>query len=71
MSSGKGRKKGGGEEVPDEWKAEFGLRGIFFTCGAKPSEMNLSRGRVIIQMGSRSSGDTERTGRSKSRKILH
>lgn len=68
MSSGKGRRKGGGEEVPDEWKAEFGLRGIFFTCGAKPSEMNLSRGRVIIQMGS---GDTERTGRSKSRKILH
>lgn len=68
MSSGKGRRKGGGEEVPDEWKAEFGLRGIFFTCGAKPSEMNLSGGRVIIQMGS---GDTERTGRSKSRKILH
>lgn len=68
MSSVKGRRKGGGEEVPDEWKAEFGLRGIFFTCGAKPSEMNLSRGRVIIQMGSQSSGDTER---SKSRKILH
>lgn len=68
MSSVKGRRKGGGEEVPDEWKAEFGLRGIFFTCGAKPSEMNLSRGRVIIQMGSQSSGDTER---SKSKKILH